>query len=109
MRFILLPVVPHLPQMPYPALRTDFQEVRGGLGRVRASHTLSLMAMLSCNSLLLAHVFSGPPQSSRPASLGSHLLEDTVQCFWSANVEADEHSIRIRIGQRPDIIVVRGT
>jgi hypothetical protein len=27
------------------------------------------------------------------------LLEDTVQCFWPTNVEADEHSIRIRIAR----------
>ena len=75
---------------------------------MRVSHTFSLMAMLSFNSLL-AHEFPCPPQSSCPASPGSHLLEDTVQCFRSANVEADEHSVRVRIGQRPDIIIVRGT
>lgn len=57
---VLLLLVPHCPVMPYPALRTDFQEVRSGWRRMRASHTLQLMAMLSCNSLLLAHVVSGP-------------------------------------------------
>lgn len=57
-----------------------------------------------------------PPPGSCPACLissvvspDSHLLEDTVQCFWPADVKADEHSIRVWVGQRPDIVIVRGT
>lgn len=53
----------------------------------------------SCPSCLISSVLSPD----------SHLLEDTVQCFWPANVKADEHGIRIWVGQRPDIVIVRGT
>lgn len=55
-----------------------------------------------------------PPPLSRWAPVSSvvspdsHLLKDTVQCFWPANVKADEHSIRIWVGPRPDIVIVRG-
>lgn len=77
----------------------------GGLERRGDNFTTQLRDML-----LLPPPGSCPsPLTSFIASTDSHLLEDTVQCFWPANVKADEHGIRVWIGQRPDIVIVRGT
>lgn len=37
------------------------------------------------------------------------LFNDAVQCFWSANVETDENSIRVGVRQRPYIVIIRRT
>lgn len=115
---------PFTPPPPLAAVSSseDFQEAGGwegwgleaGVAGMRASlaNQLTAVPQLSLpppGPFYVRTMVAGPSQSSCPISPGSHLLENTVQCFWSANVEADEHSIRIRIGQRPDIIIVRGT
>lgn len=39
--------------------------------------------------------------------MDTHLLEHTVQGLRAADVKADEHSVRVRVGQGTDVIVVR--
>lgn len=47
------------------------------------------------------------PISPGRSTLGTHLLEHAVEGLRAADVKADEHSIRVRVGQGTDVIVVR--
>lgn len=38
---------------------------------------------------------------------GTHLLEHAVQGLGAADVKADEHSVRVRVGQGTDVVVIR--
>lgn len=39
----------------------------------------------------------------------THLLQNIVQCLWSADVKADEDSVSIRVGEGTHVVVVGRT
>lgn len=45
----------------------------------------------------------------RRKDINTDLLYDAVQGLWAADVEADENCVRVRVGQRPHVVVVGGT
>lgn len=45
----------------------------------------------------------------RRNQINTDLLYDAVQGLWAADVKTDENCIRVRVGQRPHVVVVGGT